>query len=59
MTENLKEASAKLNTLGGNSQFLRNDLVSDSLRNLIPMNTIGNFMGNLGQADLASNFILE
>ena len=59
MTENLKEANAKLNTLGVGSQFLRNDLVSDSLRNLIPMNTIGNFMGNLGQADLASNFILE
>jgi hypothetical protein len=59
MTENLNEASAKLNTLGGASQFLRNDLVSDSLKNLIPMNTIGNFMGNLGQADLASNFILE
>jgi hypothetical protein len=59
MTENLKEANAKLNTLGGSSQFLRNDLVSDSLRNLIPMNTIGNLMGNLGQADLASNYILE
>jgi hypothetical protein len=48
MTENLKEANAKLNSHGGGSQFLRNDLVSDSLRNLIPMNTIGNFMGNLG-----------
>jgi hypothetical protein len=48
MTENLKEANAKLNTLGGSSQFLRNDLVSDSLRNLIAMNTIGNLMGNLG-----------
>lgn len=48
-----------LTGLGGSASFLRNEIVSDSLRNMKSMSTIGNLLGNLGQADLASNFIHE
>lgn len=48
-----------LTGLGGSASFLRNEIVSDSMRNLIPISSISNLLGNLGQADHASNFIQE
>lgn len=62
MNSNLKESAAKINGLtglGGTTSFLRNEIVSDSLRNMNSITSVSQLLGNLGQADLASNYIKE
>lgn len=62
MTSNLREAASRVNGLtglGGSASFLRNEIVSDQLRNLNSISSVSHLLGNLGQADIASNFILE
>jgi hypothetical protein len=62
MNSNLKESAAKisgLTGLGGTASFLRNEIVSDSLRNMNSITSVSQLLGNLGQADLASNYIIE
>jgi hypothetical protein len=62
MTSNLREAATRVNGLtglGGSVSFLRNEIVSDQLRNLNSISSVSHLLGNLGQSDAASNFILE
>jgi len=57
----LREAANRVNglTVGGSTSFLRNEIVGDQLRLNDAMVSVSRLLGNIGSADMASNFLLE